>query len=122
MSILGQILLLFSVCLAGEGLSAALPFPFPGSVLSMVLLLCLLWTGMVKPRQLREEANFLLDNMPLFFIPSCVGIIRYADVLFRNFWSIVLISLLTTPLVFFCTGHAVQLTMKLLRKGGKEDA
>lgn len=122
MSSLGQILLLFAICLAGDGISAVLPFPFPGSVLSMLLLLGLLACRAVKPKDLKEGAGFLLDNMAVFFVPACVGILRYTEVLFANFWSIVLISLLTTPLVFFVTGHAVQLTMKLMKKGGKADA
>ena len=59
--------------------------------------------------------------MLLFFIPTCVSVITYADVLFRNFWSIVLISVLTTPLVFFVTGQVVQLTMKRIRKKGEKE-
>ena len=82
----------------------------------MLLVIGLLLTKVLKPAQLKESSDFLLGNMLLFFIPTCVSVITYADVLFRNFWSIVLISMLTTPLVFFVTGHVVQLTMKLMRK------
>lgn len=116
MSILGQLCVVFAICLASEGISVVLPFTFPAGVLSMVILLVLLATKVLKPRQLRETSDFLLNNMPLFFVPACTGIIQYTDVLFENFWAIVLISLLTTPLVFFVTGHVVQLTMKWVRK------
>ena len=116
MSILGQLCVVIAICLASEGISVVLPFTFPAGVLSMVILLVLLATKVLKPRQLRETSDFLLNNMPLFFVPACTGIIQYTDVLFENFWAIVLISLLTTPLVFFVTGHVVQLTMKWVRK------
>lgn len=116
MHVLAQICVIFAVCLAAEAISAVLPFAFPSSVLGMLLLLGLLLSKAVKPRQLRESADFFLNHMPFFFIPTCVGILKYTDVLFRNFWAIVLISLLTTPLVFFVTGHVVQLTMKALRR------
>ena len=116
MSVMAQIGVVFGICLAAEGISALLPFTFPASVLSMVLLLVLLSCKILKPRQLKEETDFLLGNMPLFYVPACVGVLQYTDVLFQNFWAIFLISLLTTPLVFFATGHAVQLTMKLLRR------
>ena len=116
MHVLAQICVIFAVCLAAEAISAVLPFAFPSSVLGMLLLLGLLLSKAVKPRQLRESSDFFLNHMPFFFIPTCVGILKYTDVLFRNFWAIVLISLLTTPLVFFVTGHVVQLTMKWMRR------
>ena len=114
MSVLAQICVIFAICLASEGISAILPFSFPASVISMLFLLVLLCTGVLKPQQLKQESDFLMKNMPMFFIPACAGILQYTDVLFQNFWVIVLISILTTPLVFFVTGHVVQLTMKLL--------
>ena len=116
MPVAAQLCVIFAVCLVSEGLSALLPFSFPASVLAMVVLLLLLLCKALKPRQLQQTANFLLGNMPLFFVPACVGIIRYIDVLFQNFWAVVLISLLTTPLVFFVTGHVVQLTLKWVRR------
>ena len=122
MPVLAQICVIFGVCLISEGISAILPFPLPSSVLAMVLLLILLMTKTVKPDRLQQTAGFFLDHMAMFFIPVCVSMLKYTDVLFANFWAVVLISPLTTPLVFFVTGHAVQLTMKLLmkRKGGDE--
>ena len=120
MSVVSQLFVVFLVYRAAEGIAALLPFTFPASVLGMVLLLLLLLTKVLKPAQLKESSDFLLGNMLLFFIPTCVSVITYADVLFRNFWSIVLISMLTTPLVFFVTGQVVQLTMKCIRKKGEK--
>ena len=121
MSIVSQLFVVFFVYLASEGIAALLPFTFPASVMGMVILLVLLLTKVLKPAQLKESSDFLLGNMLLFFIPTCVSVITYADVLFRNFWSIVLISILTTPLVFFVTGQVVQLTMKRIRKKGEKE-
>lgn len=121
MSIVAQLFIVFFVYLASEGIAALLPFTFPASVMGMVILLVLLLTKVLKPAQLKESSDFLLGNMLLFFIPTCVSVITYADVLFRNFWSIVLISVLTTPLVFFVTGQVVQLTMKRIRKKGEKE-
>ena len=121
MSIVAQLFVVFFVYLASECIAALLPFTFPASVMGMVILLVLLLTKVLKPAQLKESSDFLLGNMLLFFIPTCVSVITYADVLFRNFWSIVLISVLTTPLVFFVTGQVVQLTMKRIRKKGEKE-
>ena len=116
MSVLAQICVIFAICLVSEGISAVLPFSFPASVISMLLLLLLLCVKVLKPQQLKQESDFFMKNMPMFFIPACTGILQYTQVLLENFWVIVLISILTTPLVFFVTGHVVQLTMKLLQR------
>ena len=121
MSVLAQICVIFGICLASEGISSVLPFTFPSSVLSMLVLLLLMVCKVLKPKQLQESAGFFLDHMAMFFIPVCVSVLKYVDVLLANFWAVVLISLLTAPLVFFVTGHVVQLTMKMmLRKKGEK--
>ena len=116
MSVLAQVCVIFGICLVSEGISSMLPFTFPSSVLAMLILLILLAVRVLKPRQLQEGAGFFLDHMAMFFIPVCVSVLKYADVLLANFWAVVLISLFTTPLVFFVTGHVVQVTMKLMRR------
>ena len=116
MSVLAQICVIFGICLASEGISSVLPFTFPSSVLSMLVLLLLMVCKVLKPKQLQESAGFFLDHMAMVFIPVCVSVLKYVDVLLANFWAVVLISLLTAPLVFFVTGHVVQLTMKMMRR------
>ena len=120
MHVFAQIAVLFAICVAAEGIAAVLPFTFPSSVLGMVILLALLLCKVVKPKQLEETSGFFLNNMTFFFVPTCVGILKYRDVLFSNFWAIVLISILTTPLVFFVTGHVVQATMKYMKRKGEK--
>ena len=118
MSVLAQLAVIFAVCLVGEGISALLPIPFPATVLAMVILLCLLAAKVVKPRQLQESGDFLLDHMAFFFVPGCVSLLKYWDVMAANLLPLVVIILVTTPLVFFLTGHALQLTIRLLEKRG----
>ena len=116
MEVIVQIGVVLAVCLAGEIVSYLLPFSFPASVISMVLLFALLATRIIRPHHLREKADFLLGNMALFFIPACVGVLKYADVLLDNLLPMVLICAGTAPLVFFVTGHTVQLAMRLMEK------
>ena len=120
LSILLQFLIVFAVCLVSEGISAIIPFTLPSSVISIILLLLLLAVRLVKPKKLESVSRFLLDHMALFFIPVVSGMMENAQVLFDNFWAILLICCLTTPLVFLVTGHVVQLTVKLMRKGKKK--
>ncbi len=116
MPVIVQIFIIFAVCTVGVGLAALMPFAFPASVMSMLLLLALMLTKVMKPKHIQQTGNFLLDHMPMFFIPVCVSVIEYWDVVASSIWSIVLISLLTTPLVFFVTGHVAQITIRIIRK------
>lgn len=116
MAVISQICVIFAICLASEGISAILPFTFPASVVGMILLLILLWTKILKPDQLKETSGFLLGTMAMYFVPICVSVLEYVEVLLDNIWAILIICFITTPLVFFVAGHVVQLTVRIMRK------
>ena len=122
MRILAQIGIVLFVCLLGEAIAAVLPFPFPASVIGMVLLFLLLACKWLKPRHIQEKSNFLLSNMAFFFIPAGAGLLDYLDVLKANLVPLLVICLVTTPLVFLVTGWTVQAVMKwTARKEDKPD-
>lgn len=66
MKIICQIGVIFAVCWFSQLIEAALPVPFPASVIGMLLLLALLATGLLKIEHIREKADFLLANMAFF--------------------------------------------------------
>lgn len=119
MSIMSEIAIVFGVCLLSEGVVAVLPFAFPASVLSMLVLLALLLTGIIKERQISRVCGFFVGNMAFFFLPSCVSIINYWDTLSAVLVPFFLISMLTTPLIYAVTAWTIQLMMG--RRKGKED-
>ncbi len=49
--------------MAGEGIATLLPIMIPASVISLILLLILLLSGVLKERQIRQSAVFLTENM-----------------------------------------------------------
>ncbi len=107
MKLLLEISLIFAVCLAGQGLAALLPFPFPSSVMAMVLLFLLLSMKLVKPRQIENFSGFLLKNMALLFIPSGVGILESLDALRGSVLPLLVICMVTTVLTFAVTAYTV---------------
>lgn len=117
---MGELAIIFGLCLAAEGISALLPVPFPASVISMVLLLVLLLAGVVKERHIGRTCSFFVNNMAFFFIPPCVGILEYLDVLSACLVPFLLIAVFTTPLVYLVTAWVIQLLMKL-RKEPRHD-
>lgn len=116
MKIFKQLLILFSVCLLSNYLVTLLPFPFPGSVLGMLLLLGLFLTNVIKPESLKEVAEFLLGNMAFFFLPAGVNILANYSVVQAYIFPIVIICVLSTILTFVATSVTVLLVMKFIKK------
>lgn len=114
---MGELTIIFGVCLISEGIAALLPLPFPASVISMVLLLCLLLCGGVKERQIGRACRFFTDNMAFFFVPPCVGILEHLDTLAACLVPFLVIAVFTTPLVYLVTAWVIQLTMGRRRRG-----
>lgn len=62
--------------LAGELLSALVPLPIPAGVYGLVLMLVLLLTGALKLEQVEQTALYLVEIMPVMFIPAAVGLVE----------------------------------------------
>ena len=120
MNIMGELALIFGICLVGEGVAALLPVTFPASVISMVLLMVLLLTGVVKDRHIQKVSHFLVANMAFFFLPSFVWLLEHMELLKSQLVPLLLIVVLTTPVVYLVTGWTVQLFLRCCQKK-KED-
>lgn len=116
MNLIIEFCVVFLICMAGEWISALLPFTLPASVVSLILLLILLLSGAVKERTIQGTSQFLINNMGMLFIPSVVGTLEYLDVLKLQIVPFLVVSVVSTPLVYVVTAWSVQLLMKLFRK------
>ena len=58
-----------------------IPLPVPASIYGLILLLIALMTGIVKLHHIKETGQFLIDIMPIMFIPAGVGLITSWGVL-----------------------------------------
>lgn len=119
MKILLQIGIVFGVFWASECIEAVLPIPFPASVISLLLLLGLLLTGLIKVEYVREKADFLLGNLGFFFVPVSVGIMNYFDLIWQNAAAFLTICVVSLVLTYGATVWAVRLTCRLLEKRGE---
>lgn len=116
MNVMLELGLILVLCLAGEWVAALLPFAFPASVISMILLAVLLMTGVIKERMIQTVSKFLVVNMGLFFVPALVGTLQYVDVLKSQIVPFLAVTFLTTPVVYLAAAWSVQLVMKVFSK------
>lgn len=116
MNFLKQFSRILLVSLLGEILKALLPLPIPASVYGLVLMLVFLRTGLLKVGQVRQAALFLIEIMPVMFIPAAVGLTEAWSSLAPVLLPVAVTTLFTTVLVMAVTGSVTQFVIRR-RKG-----
>ncbi len=111
-----QLGLIVAVCLAGERLSDLLPVDVPSNICSMVLLLVFMVGGVIKMECISDAADFLLDNMAVFFVPAAVAVMGVFDQIEDVLVKLVAITFLTTIIVFFVTSFTVSTVANLMAR------
>ena len=112
------IILLF--CALGEVFRVLLPLPIPASVYGLILLLAALLTGIIKLERVEETADFLVEIMPVMFIPAGVGLLTAWGVLQPIWLPVVVITILTTVIVMVVTGRVTQFVIRKDRRKTKK--
>ena len=122
MNYLKQFALLISVCFVGEILHAILPIPVPASIYGLVVMFTLLQLKIVPLSAIEQAAAFLLAVMPIFFVPSTVGVITAGAILKKFGAQFLLIGIVATIIVFAVTGQATQIVIRLSRRKNEKSA
>ena len=117
MKLLTQIGIIFGICWISTCIERVLPFTLPASIIGMLLLLALLLARVVKTEHIREKSDYLLGNLPFFFIPASVSILNYMDVLRENLLPLLVICTVSLAATFAVTVWTVRLTSRLLERG-----
>lgn len=117
MKYIKQFLIILTISFIGEILKFCLPFPISGNIYGMVLLFILLCCKIIKVEQINEVSKFLLDIMPILFIPSAVGIMTKLGELKKIWWQVIIITIATTVIVIVVSGLMTQM---IIRKGKKK--
>ena len=113
MRILKQIGFIFGICLVVQIIAELIPVPFPGSVMSMVLLFILFMLNWANPEKLKNVNDFLLENMSFFFVPSAVSIITKYDLIKNSIVQILIICVVSFVVTFAVTAYTVTFVMKI---------
>ena len=74
MKLLMQFLIILAISFLGEILKYLLPLPVPASIYGMVILFIGLLTGLIPLNSVRSAGKFMIEIMPVMFIPAGVGL------------------------------------------------
>lgn len=110
------IALLFGITMAGEFLNAVLPLPVPAGVYGLFILLLCLCSGIISLDTISGVGDFLLDMMPLMFIPAAVGLMDSFEQMKTVLPFVFAISVLSTLFVMAVTGRTAQFLIRRKRK------
>ena len=117
MKYLKQFLIIILVSCIGELLYYLLPLPIPATIYGLVIMLGLLILKLVPLAAVRETAEFLIEIMPVMFIPAGVGLIIYWPQLKEFLIPICVIIVVSSILVMFVTGKISDLLIHNNEKG-----
>lgn len=116
MKYIHQTAVIFAVTFAGELLHYFLPLPVPASIYGLIIMLVCLCTRVIKLEKIEGAGDFLLQIMPLMFIPGGAGLILAWGELKSVIVPVAVITVLTTVIVMAVTGKVTELVMKLDRR------
>ncbi len=109
MKFLRQFMIILLLSFLGEVLKMFIPLPIPASVYGLVLMLVCLMTGVLKTSQVKDAAFFLIEIMPVMFIPAAAGLIDSWKVLQPLLLPILVITVVITIFVMVVTGKVAQM-------------
>ena len=111
MKYMRQFGIILGVTCAGELLKYFLPLPIPGSIYGLLLMFVLLLAKVIKVEQVKDVGEFLIEIMPLMFIPAGVGLMASWGELQGFLIPLLVITVSTTFIVIFVTGKVTDFMM-----------
>lgn len=108
------------ISLIGELLNYLIPLPIPSSIYGLVIMFLCLHFKIVKIADVKKTAVFLIEIMPLMFIPAAVGIIESWDIIKPNVIAYAIITIVSTVLVMAVAGRVTQWVIRHSKRGDKE--
>lgn len=113
MKYIKQITIIMTISLLGEVLAEMLPFTIPASVYGLFLMLIALMTRIIRVEHVKESSDFLMDIMPIMFVPASVGLMVSWGLLKEILVPVLIVSVFGTIIVMIVSGKTVDGIMRL---------
>ena len=112
MKYLKQFLIILFISFIGEILKAILPIPVPASIYGMAILFICLTTGIVKLSDVRETGKFLIEIMPVMFIPAGDGLMSSWGILKPVLIPVAVVTVVVLIAVMAVSGRVAQAVIR----------
>ena len=121
MKYLKQFCIIIAISFVGEILNKIVPLPIPASIYGIVILFTLLCTKVIKLSDVKEVSKFLIDIMPIMFVPPAAGLLETWGIVQTGLWQYLLLTVVSTVVVMIVSGLVTQLVIKSGRKRENKD-
>lgn len=112
-----QFAVILTMTFLGEILHLIIPLPIPASIYGLVLMLAALITGVVQVDQVKEASTFLIEIMPMMFIPAAAGLLNSWSSLKPILLPVCVITVVSTVAVMGISGRVTQ---HVIRRGKRK--
>ena len=120
MKYLKQFFIILLISLLGEIFKYMIPLPVPASIYGMVIMFICLMTGIIKLEDVKEAGKFMIEIMPVMFIPAGVGLIKSWAELKAMLIPACIITVVTLVTVMVATGRLSQRVIRKEREANHE--
>lgn len=121
MKFIKQFGIILAISFIGEILNYLIPLPVPASIYGLVLMLLCLHFGIVHIDSVKDSGKFLIEIMPLMFIPAAVGLIESWDTIGPKIGTYLIITVLSTVFVMIVAGHTTQAFIRFSKGNGNQE-
>lgn len=108
MKYIKQFAIILAVSFIGELLAYFIPLAVPASIYGILLMFAGLKTGVVPHESVRDTGRFLIEIMPMMFIPAAVGLITAWKLIRQSWFAYIVITVITTVVVMAVSGLVTQ--------------
>lgn len=112
MKYLKQFGIILAIAFMGEILNSMIPLPVPASIYGIVILFACLQFKIIKVSAVKEVSSFLIEIMPVMFIPAAVGLLESWGIIQPAWVQYIAITVVSTVLVMVVAGRVTQAVMK----------
>lgn len=120
MKYLKQFGIIMFISFIGEMLNRVISLPVPASIYGIVILFLCLEFKIIKVESIKETSKFLIDIMPIMFVPAAVGLIETWGMLKTSLVSYMVITVVGTFVVMIISGWVTQLVIHFSRKNNTD--
>ncbi|MBE5884285.1 MAG: CidA/LrgA family protein [Lachnospiraceae bacterium] len=119
MKFIRQLSIILTISFIAELMEYLIPIPVAASMYGLILMLIGLVTKIIPLNKVQGAADFLIDILPILFVPPTVGIMASAEELKEMLVPLCVICMVSTILIMAVTGRVAQHVIRGNKAGEK---
>lgn len=122
MKYIRQFGIILVISFIGELLNCIIPLPIPASIYGIILLFLCLEFKIIPLGAIKDTGNFLIEIMPIMFIPAAVGLVTSWDIIRHSLVQYLVVITASTVIVMATAGRITQALIRRdeVQKGGEK--